>query len=209
MPIPDFYPVPNPPPDEGEQSLHLIADAWIPIIIGLLSAMRSPRQWEAPPDDITAQVDHLIYQLEKDVILSEALNIQALHFHLNSQKLVGNTIDRVVNSGQPFGSAWRQFPAALNDEFVFFVPLAVGNYSLDLSVIRTAGSGILNIQMPDFPISWDVNLYHSSQQLDIHEILPFNVSVGGLKEFHCTVTGKDALSVGYVATITYFSIMPT
>lgn len=59
----DYYklPVPESPPNEGDFLIVGFNIDWLPIILEALQPLRSPTAWDNPPDDITGQVDELIY----------------------------------------------------------------------------------------------------------------------------------------------------
>lgn len=133
---------------------------------------------------------------------------QALHFHLNSIIVNGNAVAWTANAAQPFGYYWRQLPSAINDEFWFYLPLAVGSYHMDMAHAKQAGGGIVNIVFPDGTGEWNVDFYNATTLNDQHTVLPFSVVTAGLKVFKLKVASKNASSSGYTANFTYFSIKP-
>lgn len=208
-PVTDFYPVPTPPPDEGAQHICALPYAWIPIIIGQLDKLRNPRQWVDPPADIDAQVDHLIYLIENEYVMPQIFPVQYVHFHLNSLVIAGTAIDALANASQEFGWLWRQSPAALDDEWEFFIPLDVGTYEMEICHTKQAGAGILNFQGQDIGGVNNIDMYNAATQFNQKTTISFTVQEKGLKRFHGKVFSKNPSSSGYVCNITYFSLKPT
>lgn len=206
--LPDFYPVPSPPPDEGVQTIHQIADAWIPIIIGQLQGLRDERFWQNPPDDIVPQLDQLIYQLSSEYVMPQIFPKQYTHLHINSKVSVGNAIAFLVNTGQELNGVWRQNTGALNDGFYFDILLDAGTYTVDICHSKSNAAGILHLTVTGDPSVFSLDTYAAATQLNQHTSFTFTLLTSGLKRFNGSVTSKNGSSSGYVMNITYFSIKP-
>jgi len=61
------YPVPENPPDEGDFIIIGFNREWLPIVLGALLPLKSPSNWQSPPDDISDQVDELITLIQTDL----------------------------------------------------------------------------------------------------------------------------------------------
>lgn len=206
MPIPDFYPVPLPPPDEGAQHICRIADAWIPVLIGQMQALRDKSKWVSPPDDIVAQIDHFIYQIETEYVMPQTFGREYFHFHKTSIANNGNAIAEILNSSQAFGIFWRQDAAQILDHFYFTCTLEVGDYIMDICHAKSSGSGKLDVYSPDGFLNTTFDFYNAATQLNQHSIISFSVTDEGEQQFNFIVPGKNASSSGYVINITYIAI---
>lgn len=208
MAIPDFYPVPSPPPDEGAQSVHRIADAWIPIIIGQLDGLRDKAKWTEPPDDIIAQIDQLIFQLESEYEMPQVFPVQYIHLHTNSKVQTGAAIEAIINTAHELATLWRQNPAVINDATYFDVLLAAGSYTLDICHSKSSAGGILTLTVTGDANLYTVDMYNASTQLNRHSTITVSVPTDGLKRVNMSTTSKNASSSGYVLNITYIAIRP-
>jgi len=67
--MPTYYqfPVPSNPPNAGDFITVQFNVEWLEIIAALLIPLKSPSQWIDPPDDISGQVDELIFLLSNDL----------------------------------------------------------------------------------------------------------------------------------------------
>lgn len=61
------YPVPESPPDEGTFIFVGFNVEWLPFVLGALLPLQNPNLWDSPPDDITAQVQQLIAQMQDNL----------------------------------------------------------------------------------------------------------------------------------------------
>jgi len=205
---PSRYPVPNPPPDEGEQHICRIASAWIPLLIGQLDSLRDERRWINPPDDIIPQIDHLIYQIETEYSAVQIFPKYYTHLHINSKVDNGNAIANIINTGQELNVLWRQSTAALNDNFYFEVLLDAGDYVVEMVHAKSSGSGILTFSVTGDANQYVIDLYNATTLLNRIDTFTVTLLTPGLKRITGNVGSKNASSSGYVANISYFSIKP-
>lgn len=183
---------------------------YVPLLISSIEGFLQARDVWASADYQAAysyMEDLKAYLVENLPPMAEYAN-QALHFHLNSLVVTGNALNWISLTTQPFNSYWVQAPSAINDEFWFYIPLAIGNYELDISHRKSAVSGIANFVLPDGTGDWNIDLYSGGAQNDQHTVLPFDVLTEGLKVFKVKIASKNPSSGGYTAHFTYFAVRP-
>jgi hypothetical protein len=203
--IPDFYPVPATPPDEGLQHTCRIADAWIPILIGQMSALRDKSKWKNPPSDIVAQIDHFIWQIESVYELVQIFPTFYTHLHQNSKVTTGNPISFLVNTGQEMNGVWRQNAAAINDASYFQMVLDAGDYEVDICHVKSSGAGKLNVSLQGVLGTHVLDLYAAATTLNQHDVYTITNPAAGLKTVNLGTNSKNAASSGYVINLTYIS----
>jgi len=67
MPTPYKFPVPESPPDEGDFLIVGFNREWLAVVLAMLQPLTSPDMWEDPPDNISGQVDELLYLIGFDL----------------------------------------------------------------------------------------------------------------------------------------------
>lgn len=203
----NLYPVPNPPPGEGERHICEISDNWIPILIGQMERLRDPLEWLDPPAEITQQVDEFIQEIIKDYVPVAYLATNYFHVHANSRVITGSAIAALVEATHEMATVWRQTPTAVNDETFFEAWLDIGSYNFDICHAKSSASGMLTTRIVGEPFTgWVTDFYNAATQFNRHTVLPFDVTIAGLKRISLKAASKNAASGGYAINITYVSI---
>jgi hypothetical protein len=205
MELRDRWDYPESTPSEGNQIIVSYNGDWLPIISGALQKLMSKAIWADAPDDILEEVNDLIYQLGKPVLIP-SFPQQVIIFPPQMFVVAGTGLDFIVNTGALFNGLWHRSTPAINDEFSITFPMQTGIYALEYSYAKSSGSGQVRIACNDPDFFATVDHYNATTQLNQIYTHSQQFFVDGDVTLNLKVTGKNGSSSGYVQNWNYIAL---
>lgn len=181
---------------------------YVPLLISSIEGFLQARDVWAPADYQAAysyMEDLKAYLVENLPPVPTEYAHYFTHFHALSHVLFGNALNMEIFANQPFNHTYRQNVAAAGDTFLFYIPLDVNNYYLDVCYIKASGGGILRVTCPD-GTQQTIDTYAGGSSFNNIVTIPFSIGATGNHQFLGECTGKNPASANYNIRVTYFAI---
>ena len=205
-------PIPTGGSDEPPVCYLPVAQAWRPVMVGLIARALEDWYWDGTDEDIEAaeaEVAKWIDYLEECVSMYR--DIQGFTF-FDCKVTSPGGMGFIVNANQMHGGFWYTLNP-VSGESTFFVRalLGAGTYTVELHHVKTNVLGKFRWYMDAVAndSAYDIDMYSAAAAYNQVHSCPIVVANTGLHALHLVNIGKNASSGGYLVTMNGIRLIQT